>query len=305
MLLAGVVGQDLHRHARRVRLAGEEPVQLFGRVRQRAVLEAPRQQEDRLQLGHDRPFEAEHDVVEALVVVVVLDARTTHERDPPVDHHHLAMVEVSQVVEAPVDVAFAEQTVEVEEAALVGHDLDAALAKLLVQGARTEAGLAVRALHHQPDGDALPHLADQEVPEARADLAGLEAEDDDVHVGRGRFDVAQHPREERRAVDQQLPARGRRGREIDRQRTPFRPLPKNGLNERARGLWAHAGGCRIRARLAGGGCRVGRGPAAANRQDGGQRRADQEEQSDDHGARIAPVHRRLDASLSRRENREQ
>ena len=46
----------------------------------------------------------------------------------PVDDDDLAVVEMAEVVEPPVDPSLAEQAVEVEEAALVGDDLHAALA---------------------------------------------------------------------------------------------------------------------------------------------------------------------------------
>ena len=44
---------------------------------------------------------------------------------PSIDHD-LAMVEVAEVVEPPVDLAVLEQPVEIEERALVRDDLDAA-----------------------------------------------------------------------------------------------------------------------------------------------------------------------------------
>ena len=95
----------------------------------------PGQQEDGLQLAHERALEPHHDVVEPLVVVVVLDPRSADERHPPVHDDDLAVVEMAEVVEPPVDPALAEQAVEVEEAALVGHDLHPTLAHLAVQGA--------------------------------------------------------------------------------------------------------------------------------------------------------------------------
>ena len=135
MLLAGVVREDLHLHARSVGLDREVAIELLGGVRQRAALEMPREQEDGLQLAHDRAFETHHDVVEPVVVVVVLDPRSADERHAPVDDDDLAMVEMAEVIEPPVDPALAEQAVEVEEATLVGHDLHATLAHLAVQRA--------------------------------------------------------------------------------------------------------------------------------------------------------------------------
>ena len=62
--------------------------------------------------------------MEALVVVVVLDPGAADEGDPPVDDDDLAVIEMAEVVEPPVDPPLAQQAVEVEEAALVGGDLD-------------------------------------------------------------------------------------------------------------------------------------------------------------------------------------
>ena len=62
-----------------------------------AAVVAPAGEEDELELRHDRPGHAAHDVVEALVVEVVLDTAPTDVGDPAVDDEHLAMVEVEQV----------------------------------------------------------------------------------------------------------------------------------------------------------------------------------------------------------------
>ena len=131
----GLFSEDLHLHPRPVGLDREVAIQLLGGLRQRPALEVPGQQEDGLQLAHDRAFEAKHDVVEPLVVVVVLDPRSADERHAPVHDDDLAVVEMAEVIEPPVDLALAEQAVEVEEATLVGHDLHATLANLAVQRA--------------------------------------------------------------------------------------------------------------------------------------------------------------------------
>jgi hypothetical protein len=57
---------------------------------------------------------------------VVLDPGPADVAHSPVDDDDLAVVEVAQVVEPPVDVTLAQEAVEVEECALVGDDLDAA-----------------------------------------------------------------------------------------------------------------------------------------------------------------------------------
>ena len=196
--LARVVREDPHLDAaRRGPVAGragdlrEEPVEA-GRVgRERPALELPRQEEHRLELGDDRPFEAEHQVVGA-GGVVVLDAGAADVRDPPVDHDDLAMVEVAEVVEPPVDLAVLEQPVEVQEGALVRDDLHAAGDHRVVERLRAAARLAECRLRDDPDADALADLPDQQVAEAVADLARLEAEDQDVDVGRRRLDVGEH-----------------------------------------------------------------------------------------------------------------
>ena len=151
--------------------------------------------------------------------------------DAPVDDDHLAVIEVAEVVEPPVDASLAEQPVEIEERALVGDDLDATRDQRVVERLRGAAGLAERRLGDDPDADALADLGDEHVAEPVADLAGLEAEDQDVDVGRGGLDVLEHPREERRAVDQQLPARRHRRFEVQRELASLAAPPERGLHE--------------------------------------------------------------------------
>ena len=99
---------------------------------------------------------------------------------------------------------------------------DAAGHHRVVERLRAAARLAECRLRDDPDVDALADLPDQQVAEAVADLARLEAEDEDVDVGRRRLDVGEHRRKERGAVDQEVPAR-RDGRlEIERQAGPGR-----------------------------------------------------------------------------------
>jgi hypothetical protein len=135
---------------------------------------------------------------------------------------------VAEVLELPVDLAVLEQSVEVQERALVRDDLHAAGHHRVVERLRAAARLAECRLRDDPDVDAFADLADQQVAEAVADLARLEAEDEDVDVGRRRLDVGEHCREERSAIDQEVPAR-RDGRlEIERQAGPGR-RPAEGL----------------------------------------------------------------------------
>jgi len=56
---------------------------------------------------------------------MVLDPGPTHIADAAVDDDDLPMVEVAEVVQAPVDATLTEEPVEVQERALVRHDLHA------------------------------------------------------------------------------------------------------------------------------------------------------------------------------------
>ena len=200
----------------------EEPVEVLRPVGERAALEVPRQEERRLHLGDDRALEPDHDVVELLVGVVVLDAGAADECRVAVDHHDLAVVEVAEVVEPPVGPPLPEEAVEVEERALVCRHLDAAVDERPVERLGAAVGLAVASLHQQPDRHALGDLADEQVAQLAADHAVLEAEDQDVDVARRGLDVRDQAREERRPVDEDFPGgRGARGEvDRDRQATP-------------------------------------------------------------------------------------
>ena len=58
--------------------------------------------------------------------------------DAAIHDDDLAVVEMAEVVEAPVDPAAPDRTVEVQERALVGDDLDAARNQVPVQAPRPE-----------------------------------------------------------------------------------------------------------------------------------------------------------------------
>ena len=126
-----------------------------------------------------------------------------------------------------------EEAVEVEERALVGRHLDAAVDERPVERLGAAVGLAVASLHQQPDRDALGDLADEQVAQLAADHAVLEAEDQDVDVARRGLDVGEQAREERRAVDEDVPGgRGARG-EVDRERQAPPALSEDRLDEGA------------------------------------------------------------------------
>ncbi len=190
-----------------------------GRVgRQRALVIAPRGDEQGLELVDGRTRVADEDVVEALVVEVVLDPRPADVADPAVDDHELAVVEVAQVVEPPVQLALrAEASLEVGARPLVRDDPDPAVGELLVERLRAERDLAADRVDHQPDLDAGGRLRDEGVLEGRPDVTGLEAVDHQVDRRGRRLDVGQHPGEEVASVEERLDGlRGAR-RELDRQ----------------------------------------------------------------------------------------
>ena len=170
--------------------------------------------------------------MELLVGEMVLDARPADERDAAIDDDDLAVVEMAEVVEAPVDPAASDRTVEVQERALVGNDLDAARNQVPVQAPRPEPRLRVDAVHHEADRDSLAHLGDQSIAETRPDLARAVAEDEDVDVRLRGLDIGQDARKERWTVDQQFPVRCDGRRKVDCERPPLRASLEHCLNER-------------------------------------------------------------------------
>ena len=60
----------------------------------------------------------------------------------------------------------------------------------------------------------------------------LEAEDQDMDVARRGLDVLEHPREELRAIDEQLHARRRGGLEVEGEVTAFPAAAQGGFDER-------------------------------------------------------------------------
>ena len=189
-------------------------VPLQGGIRRgRPVVVPPAQQEDRLELGDDRPLDPAHDVVEALVVVVVLDAAATDVADPAVDDRHLAMVEVEQVLATRPERAVREVAGPDDGDPVLGHDLDARREQPPEQVLAAEVDLAADGVDRQSDLDAGRDPVGQRGQEGLADVAGLVAVDEQVDVvGRGR-DVLQHPREVAPAVEQGVD-RGRDRRRI-------------------------------------------------------------------------------------------
>ena len=116
---------------------------------------APAEQEDRLELGDDRALDPAHDVVEALVVVVVLDAAAADIADPAVDDDHLAVVEMEQVLGVRLERAGTRGRRSADDDdPVVGDDLDARLAQPAEQVLAAEVDLAADGVDRQPDLDA-------------------------------------------------------------------------------------------------------------------------------------------------------
>ena len=93
---------------------------------ERAAVTAKARQERGLRLPHDGAGDANHHVVEAAVLEVVLDPGSAGPGDGAVDHVQLAVVGAADLVLAPVDVlAVGEETVAVEREDVVDDDLGA------------------------------------------------------------------------------------------------------------------------------------------------------------------------------------
>ena len=115
---------------------------------------APAEQEDRLELGDDRALDPAHDVVEALVVVVVLDPATTDVPDAAIDHDHLAVVEMQQVFSVGVVRPGAQVAGAHDDDPIVGDDLDTGLTQSAEEVLAPEVDLAADCIDGQSDLDA-------------------------------------------------------------------------------------------------------------------------------------------------------
>ena len=175
------------------------------------ALVAPAGEEHELELGDDRAGHPAHHVVEALVGVVVLDAAAADVADRAVDDHHLAVVEVEDVLEPAGRPTRAELAASDDEHPVVPDDVDAGREQLREEGLAPEVHLAADGVDLQPDGDALGDLGRQRLAERRPDVARLVAVDEQVDVVAGRGDVLEHAREVAAPVQERLD-RGRDGR---------------------------------------------------------------------------------------------
>ena len=94
-------------------------------------------EEGRLRLAHDVAGDSDHDVVEAAVLEVVLDARSARPGDRPVDHVELAVVGAADLVLPPVKrLVVGVEPVAVERELVVDDDLRARLGKAGEHGSR-------------------------------------------------------------------------------------------------------------------------------------------------------------------------
>ena len=101
---------------------GEVPGQVGG---QRPPVAAKARQERRLRLPDDVTGDAHHQVVEAAVVEVILDAGSARPGDAPVDDVQLAMVGAAELVQAPRRAAGGEEADPVGREDVVDDDLRA------------------------------------------------------------------------------------------------------------------------------------------------------------------------------------
>ncbi len=192
---------------------GEQRVQRVRACRKLSSLAEPGREEHGLELGDDGSLDPGHRVVELLVVEVVLDAAPADVPDPPVHHHHLAVIEVTQVVEPRIEPAgSAEGAVDVGAEALVHHDRHPAVHELAVELLGPHPHLAAEAVDGQAHGHPPADLRDQGVAELAPDVAHLEAVDEEVDRGGRPPDVLEHAREVLVAMHQGLNPRGQRGR---------------------------------------------------------------------------------------------
>ena len=151
---------------------GEIRVDLRRRRRQWPAQQAEAAHESRLELPDCLALDAHHHIVKRAVEEVILDAGASDPGDPPVDHEQLAMIEASQLVEAPVDPPItAEQPVAVDQRRVVLHHLHASAHELVKEGLRLEVHRAAESVDHHANWDALPHLVLEDRRQLVSELA--------------------------------------------------------------------------------------------------------------------------------------
>ena len=214
---------------------GEVGVEVVG---QGAAEAAEAREEGRLSLADDVARDANHHVVEAAVLEVVLDSRAPGPRDLAVDHVELPVVGTADLVLAPVEVAMVRvETVAVEGKHIVDDDLRTGFGKPAEHLLRGAVRPGAEGVDDHPHLDTLRELPLEQVGHLRPDLALAPAEHEDVDGRPRRLHVGEDPREERLALDPGLDRRGGRPGEVEIRVVRSRPLAGG---ERC--------GCRLRAR---------------------------------------------------------
>ncbi len=170
-----------------------------------------------LRLPDDVAGHPHHDVVEAAVLEVVLDAGAAGPGDLSVDHVQLAVVGPADLVLAPVEAAVVRvEAVPVERDGVVHDDLRSCVG----EACEHLAGCAVRpgaeGIDDYPDLDPSRELPLEELGHLRPDLALAPSEHEDVHRRPGGLHIREDAREEVPALDPGLDRRGRRPGEVER-----------------------------------------------------------------------------------------
>ncbi len=229
---------------------GEVGVEVVG---QGSAVTAEAREEGGLCLPDDVARDANHHVVEAAVLEVVLDACAAGPRDLAVDHVELPVVGTADLVLAPVEMAMVRvEAVAVERQHVVDDDLRTRVGEPGEHLLRSAVRPGAEGVDDHPHLDTLRELPLEQVGHLRPDLALAPAEHEDVDGRLRRLHVGEDPREEGPALDPRLDRRGGRPGEVEIRVVRSRPLAGG---ERL--------GRRLRARRRDGVCR--RRPARALR----------------------------------------
>ncbi len=147
-----------------VRRLREVPRQV---VRQRAAVAAEAGQERRLRLPYDVAGDPDHHVVEAAVLEVVLDARTSRPGDRPVDDVQLPVVGATDLVLSPVEVPVVrEEPVPVDREHVVDDDLRPGIGEAREHLPRLLVGPGAEPVDDHPHLDALVRASSRAAPPA-------------------------------------------------------------------------------------------------------------------------------------------
>ena len=201
---------------------GEVGVEVVG---QGSAVTAEARQEGRLCLPDDVARDANHHVVEAAVLEVILDAGAAGPRDLAVDHVELPVVGTADLVLAPVEVTVVRvEAVAVERQHVVDHDLRSRVGEPGEHLLRSAVRPGAEGVDDHPHFDTLRELPLEQVGHLRPDLALAPAEHEDVDGRPRRLHVGEDPREERLPLDPGLDRRGGRPGEVEIRVVRSRPL---------------------------------------------------------------------------------